>query len=116
MIKRLFEIYLCKADKSGVYMLLYYELIDSLNSFGRIKVSPYLCFANSKTSMMKQTRKMLLLLALLIPAGAMAQARAGDSTQLFNLSCQPHASCRWCRCSGDSGGIDRLLISDDVEQ
>ena len=30
--------------------------------------------------MMKQTRKMLLLLALLIPAGAMAQTRAGDSS------------------------------------
>ena len=30
--------------------------------------------------MMKQTRKMLLLLALLIPAGAMAQTRASDST------------------------------------
>ena len=29
---------------------------------------------------MKQTRKMLLLLALLIPAGAMAQTRAGDSS------------------------------------
>ena len=48
MIKRLFEIYLCKADKSGVYVLLCYELADSLNSFGRIKVSLYLCFANSK--------------------------------------------------------------------
>jgi hypothetical protein len=31
-----------------VYVLLYYELADSLNSFGRIKVSPYLCSANSK--------------------------------------------------------------------
>jgi len=30
--------------------------------------------------MMKQTRKMLLLLALLIPAGTMAQTRASDST------------------------------------
>ena len=31
-----------------MYVLLCYELTDSLNSFGRIKVSPYLCFANSK--------------------------------------------------------------------
>ena len=31
-----------------MYVLLCYELADSLNSFGRIKVSPYLCFANSK--------------------------------------------------------------------
>ena len=34
--------------ESGVYVLLCYELADSLNSFGRIKVFPYLCFANSK--------------------------------------------------------------------
>jgi hypothetical protein len=35
--------------------------------------------------MMKQTRKMLLLLALLIPAGAMAQTRAGDSSPTGTL-------------------------------
>ena len=29
--------------------ILCYELADSLNSFGRKEVSPYLCFANSKT-------------------------------------------------------------------
>ena len=35
---------------------------------------------------------------------------------LFNFSCQPHASCGRCRCSGGyGGGIDRLLISFDVE-
>ena len=36
------------SELSGVYVRLCYELADSLNSFGRIKVSPYLCFANSK--------------------------------------------------------------------
>ena len=33
---------------------------------------------------------------------------------LFNLSCQPHASCCRCRCGGDSDSIDCLLISVDV--
>jgi len=36
------------APTCNLYVLLCYELADSLNSFGRIKVSPYLCFANSK--------------------------------------------------------------------
>ena len=36
------------SELSGVYVRLCYELADSLNSFGRIKVSPYLCSANSK--------------------------------------------------------------------
>ena len=31
-----------------MYVLLCYELADSLNSFGRKEVSPYLCSANSK--------------------------------------------------------------------
>ena len=34
---------------------------------------------------------------------------------IINFSCQPHARCHWCRCSGDGGGIDRLLVTVDVE-